>query len=399
MGMSSSEVEERTPGRLALPSLVVSGFATKPARILVTLLLIEIAQTFGHTVGAIGQIQTLSSSIEIVSALLMGALSIRFKHKALLMIGLGFLGLSALGCYAAVSLRMMLIAYALTGLGTAMTLPMAITLVGEHLPLDRRSSAIGMISAGMSVSYVVSPSLINYVSDLSGWRYACLVYVLPIPVIGLLIAALGLPTEPRNSNWVGVGGYVEGFREVFTRRSASACVVGTILALAAWQGIVFYGISFFRSRYLVSSGWGSLVLSSLALIFTLGTLWSGRLVNRFGRKPFTVLTILLLSIFTIAYTNLPDIWLSLGAAHLGSFFAGLMYTAANSLALEQVPSFRGTMMSINAAAIGMGVALGSAVGGMALQRFDWEVLGISLGLLGLAAAATYCLLAVDPTRT
>jgi predicted MFS family arabinose efflux permease len=56
-------------------------------------------------------------------------------------------------------------------------------------------------------------------------------------------------------------------------------------------------------------------------------------------------------------------------------------------------------MSINAAAIGMGVALGSAVGGMALQWFGWGVLGISLGLLGIGAAAIYALLAVDPIQT
>ena len=122
-------------------------------------------------------------------------------------------------------------------------------------------------------------------------------------------------------------------------------------------------------------------------------------MNRFGRKPFTVMTVLAFSIFTIVYTNLPDMWLSLAIAHLGAFFAGLMYTAANSLALEQVPAFRGTMMSINAAAIGTGVALGSAVGGVALQWFDWSVVGISLGLLGIGAAVIYALLAMDPTQT
>ena len=246
--MNSRQEEERTPGKLALPSLVISGFATKPARILVTLLLIEIAQTFGYAVGAMGQIQTVSSTIEIVSALLMGALSIRFKHKTLLMIGLGFLSVSALGCYTAVSFDMVFIAYALTGLGTAMTLPIAITLVGEHFPLEKRSSAIGMISAGMSIAYVVSPALINYISDFGGWRHVFLVYVLPIPIIGLLLAARGLPAEPGSSSSAGVGEFAKGFKQVLTSRSASACVVGTILTLAAGQGIVFYGGSCPKGR-------------------------------------------------------------------------------------------------------------------------------------------------------
>jgi DHA1 family bicyclomycin/chloramphenicol resistance-like MFS transporter len=256
-----------------------------------------------------------------------------------------------------------------------------------------------MIDAGMGTAGVVSPALTSYISGLGGWRSAFLIYVLPIPIIGLLLAAKGLPRAPSSNDLESVGGWAEGFKQVLTNRSSLACAASIILSLAAWQGLVFYGISFFRQRFLVSPAWSSALLSSLALMYTLGTLWSGRLVNRFGRKPFTVFTVLAFSIFTVAYANLPNMWLSLGAAYLGAFFAGLMFTAANSLALEQVPGFRGTMMSINAAAIGMGVALGSAVGGMALQWFGWGILGISLGLLGIGAAANYALLAVDPIQT
>lgn len=61
----------------------------------------------GYAVGAMGQIQTVSSTVEIVSALLMDALSIRFRHKALLITDLGFLSISALGCYTAVSFEML----------------------------------------------------------------------------------------------------------------------------------------------------------------------------------------------------------------------------------------------------------------------------------------------------
>ena len=215
-----SQQEQATSGGLVLTSLVIAGFATKPARIVITLLLIEVAQTFGSAVGAMGQIQTVSSIMEILSALLMGALSVRFRHKTLLMIGLGFLGLSALGCFGALSFNTMLIAYALTGLGTAMALPMATTLVGEHLALEKRSIAIGMISAGMSIAYVVSPTLINQISRLGSWRYAFLIYVLPVPSIGLLLAARSLPTRLPSSDPKGAGRLAEGFRKITTNRSA-----------------------------------------------------------------------------------------------------------------------------------------------------------------------------------
>lgn len=76
-----------------------------------------------------------------------------------------------------------------------------------------------------------------------------------------------------------------------------------------------------------------------------------------------------------------------------------MYAAATSLTLEQVPRFRGAMMSIRAAALSVGQALGAGVGGLALLLYDYEFVGISLGGMGIIGAAIFYLLAIDPTRT
>ena len=76
----------------------------------------------------------------------------------------------------------------------------------------------------------------------------------------------------------------------------------------------------------------------------------------------------------------------------------MVTSAANNLTLEQVPEFRGTMMSIDTAAINLGSALGTALGGLALLSFDYEGLGIALGVMGVAAAVVFYLLTTDPTR-
>jgi len=74
-------------------------------------------------------------------------------------------------------------------------------------------------------------------------------------------------------------------------------------------------------------------------------------------------------------------------------------SAANSLTLEQVPKFRGTMMSINSAVMNLGPAIGAALGGLTLVLFDYEVLGLTLGAMGIVAAIVFQTLAIDPTRT
>ncbi|MFX0210333.1 MAG: MFS transporter, partial [Candidatus Hodarchaeota archaeon] len=78
-------------------------------------------------------------------------------------------------------------------------------------------------------------------------------------------------------------------------------------------------------------------------------------------------------------------------------FSGLLATASFSLTLEQVPNFRGTMMSLRTAATGMGAALGAGVGGLALNWLDYEGIGIALGAMSLTATFIFYLLVSDPT--
>jgi predicted MFS family arabinose efflux permease len=55
------------------------------------------------------------------------------------------------------------------------------------------------------------------------------------------------------------------------------------------------------------------------------------------------------------------------------------------------------MMSIDSAVLNLGSALGTAFGGLALLSFDYEGLGIVLGVMGVASALVFQFLTIDPT--
>jgi len=67
-----------------------------------------------------------------------------------------------------------------------------------------------------------------------------------------------------------------------------------------------------------------------------------------------------------------------------------------SLTIEQVPDSRGTMMSINAIFITLGLALGGAVGGVALVLGGWISVLLSFAALSLIAVAIYFFFTKDP---
>jgi predicted MFS family arabinose efflux permease len=79
--------------------------------------------------------------------------------------------------------------------------------------------------------------------------------------------------------------------------------------------------------------------------------------------------------------------------------SGVSISSSNSLSLEQVPSYRSSMMSLNTAATNMGRAMGSGVGGIIFLFYSYEGLGYILGAFSFLAASIYSILVKDPINS
>jgi len=383
-------------GRLFLPSLVLAGFATQPAETILSLLLIDIAESFNKPVGTMSQIRTTAAVLTLVSAVCMGVISVNMRHKTLLLSGLGCFMASAIGCSLAVDYSTMLAAYSLSGVGLAMVSPMAFALIGRHVPLERRANATGYFIAGNASSFMVGGPVLSYLTRLGGWRYAFLFYMLPIAATGAVLSWLGVPPEDNKPS--GGGSYTEGVKALLLNGSVLACLLGGLLAKATWQGVISYGVSFYRERFLLSRGWASLVLSGIALAFIVGVLGSGRIINKLGRKTVTFASFLLTGLFSVFYMNMPVFAVSVAVILVMSVVSGLRRNAGQSLSLEQAPGYRGSMMSLSTAGDSLGSALGAGLGGLALTAGGYRLVGLVLGVLGLLSSLIIRLYAVDPTE-
>ena len=384
--------------RLFLPALATASFASGPITVLAALLLIDIGNTFGTSVGVTGQINTLYSAAAVIFALLTGALSIKFRHRSLLLVGLFLMAISATGCFLALDFVTLLAFYSLSGAGYAIVNPMAFTLVGDHFPLEKRANAIGLIIAGGALVYVIGAPLIAVMSGYEGWRFPFLGFVLPILLISLLLAYLGLPSTPNRRQAPSETKTNPRPKAIFLNRSVIACLIGDTLRSAAFVAIVLYATSFFRQRFLVPTDSASLILLGGALSYVFGSLTTGRFINRTGRKSSTVLAALLSGTLTVSFSLVPNVWISLILMLMASWFFGMVASSANSLILEQTPELKGTLMSIDTALLNAGSAFGSTVGGLALLNFGYEGLGSVLGTIGIVAALVFYLLAKDPTK-
>ncbi|MFQ6123078.1 MAG: hypothetical protein ACE5R6_00510 [Candidatus Heimdallarchaeota archaeon] len=109
-GEISIHTEElRALGRVFLPSMALSYSVAVLPTLMIGVLLLDIGPTFNQSVGVTGQLQTAASLVAMLSALLMGAWSVRFNHKSLLLMGLLATSLATAGCFLALNFPMLLI--------------------------------------------------------------------------------------------------------------------------------------------------------------------------------------------------------------------------------------------------------------------------------------------------
>jgi predicted MFS family arabinose efflux permease len=388
--------ETQKTGRLLLPALFTAIYAVWTPSIISTLLLLEIADSFGVPVGVTGQMVTFQSALGIASAVLTGALSVRYAPKALLISGLVLHLVSGVGSGFAPSLWVLFLAFSISGFALSVISPMVWTLVGEHLPAEKRAGAAGWIIAAGSLTYLLGSPLIGFLERLGSWRLGFFAYHIPVVLVALLISYWGIPVSGGQSqSRVGV---FKGIRQVLKDRSALSCLLGMAFGSAVYQSISYYSVSFFRVRFDIPLAWASFLILAFALLWTVGGFTGGRLVNRYGRKGLSVIGCALVGLSSIGYVLIPTIWVSLGAVLLGNVFCGLWINAQISLSLEQIPEYRGSMMSLNSASMNLGSVFGAGLGGYLLLGGDWVLMGMSIGVLGPLAAIILKLWAIDPMK-
>ena len=102
------------------------------------------------------------------------------------------------------------------------------------------------------------------------------------------------------------------------------------------------------------------------------------------------------SLASLVYPSLDGVWLAAFLIVAGHLFGAFQYSACISYGLEQVPGFKGSMMSISSAFTYIGYAIGTGVGGAVLLAYGWGALGLTLGALGLVGSLIYALFTSDP---
>jgi predicted MFS family arabinose efflux permease len=276
---------------------------------------------------------------------------------------------------------------------------MTYALIGELLPAEKRGWAIGLTVSALTAAYIIVAPLSGVISSFAGWRSVLLWLILPLSIVCLGLAFLGIPTKPSQEGLAPKPFYSKTLKEVLFNKSAIACVIGTAL-FTSISVIPIYAVSFYRVTFAVSPTIGGIFSAVAAGGAIIGGLVGGKLVNRLGRKPLTIIAGLGSGTASILFSYIPNIYVSVVFWAIAAATASIAITALFSLVIEQVPGSKASMMSINTAFQNVGLIMGILIGEMILNVYsnNFQLLMTIFGGLGASAAPIILLFTRDPSE-
>jgi DHA1 family inner membrane transport protein len=389
-----SEVSDKeSKGRLILPALTISRTAPQAQRIVTSLLLIEIGSTYGTSIGVTNQINTFYSAAAVVAALLMGFLSVRYKHRYLLVLGISLSVIATLGSCVAPTFTVLLFLSSVLGFAANMVVPMTGSLIGEHFPPDTRGKVMGWLIAGPAALYVIGYPIVNLIGD---WKASFLLFALPLVVASLALTLVGVPDKENPPTG---GDILAGYKGILTNGSALASLVTYGLGMGVWQISLSLSASFYRQEFSMSRTLVSYFTIGMALAYVAGALVSGRTISIMGLKRTTFIMVSLLGASTMIRFVFLNAVVAVVLGFTTCLFSGIFSAAAQGLNLEQVPRLRGAMMSMTSAFGSIGSVLSLSLGGAFLIEYGWGVMGLIIGAFGILAGGVLLLFAKDTLRT
>jgi EmrB/QacA subfamily drug resistance transporter len=351
------------------------------------------------------------------------ALGDRFGRKRMFVLGLGIFTVASAAAALAPSMGALIAARAVQGLGSALVMPLTLTLLSAAFPAERRGVALGIWAAISGIAVASGPLVGGAVIEGISWQW---IFWLNVPV-GLLIVplaiarlresfgpdkALDLPGLALASGgllgivWGLVNGNADGWTSASIVASLAAGVV-LLVAFVMWELRTerpMLPMRFFRNRGFSAANGASLAMSfgMFGSIFLLTQFFqtaqgyspleaglrvlpwtampmvvapiAGALSERIGARPILALGLALqavglawiaaVSSATVAYSSLVGPFIISGIG-MGLFFAPMAYVILGAVR----PSEEGKASGANNAVREVGGVLGVAVLASVFSRY------------------------------
>ena len=363
--------------------LIASSFMLGMSEFIVVGILPDIAADLKISEVTVGNLVSLFAFVYAPVTPLGSALSARFPRFATHLTLIGIFLAGNLLCAFAPNYAVLVVARIMIALVSGTLVAVAMTYVPDVTTDRFRTKFIAWVFSGFSIASVVGVPVGTWVANTFGWRWAF--HMINVLTVGMVVAL------PRNSHIVKIG-FLPQFRLFFDRRIQLG-VLTVVFGAAASYVFYTYLTPIMRDEVHVPEQYLSVGL----VIFGAACLWSnlygGKLADRGrGVEPLTHIRPIYCAHAVLMASLVVAHWVPVYGALLLVVLGMFMYLQNSAsqvlymdVASQSHPGSLNLAASLNSMSFNIGIALGSAVGGLINGHFGLMWLG-PVGALFLVCA-------------
>ncbi len=392
--MAKSDVAKERFFNLPVIVLISLSFMLGMSEFIVVGILPDIAAGLKVSEVTVGNLVSLFAFVYAPVTPLGSALSARFPRFATHLTLVGVFLIGNVLCAFAPNYGVLVVARILIALVSGTLVAIAMTYAPDVTTEQYRTKFIAWVFSGFSIASVVGVPVGTWVANTFGWRWAFhLVNVLTVALIVLMVMVL-----PRNSHIVKIG-FLPQFRLFFDRRIQLG-VLDVVFGAAATYVFYTYLTPIMRDEVHVPERYLSVGL----VIFGAACLWSnlygGKLADRGrGVEPLMHIRPIYCAHAVLMASLIVTHWVPVYGALLLVVLGMFMYLQNSAsqvlymdVASQSHPGSLNLAASLNSMSFNIGIAVGSAVGGLVNTHLGLMWLGPVGAIFLLCAVGTTTLL-------
>lgn len=216
-----------------------------------------------------------------VCSLFAGTLGDRFNRRQIIVISLVVFVIGSVLCASAVNFPMLVMGRFLQGLGIAGPCVLAYAVISDLYPVAKQAALMGILNGLTSGAMAIAPILGSYITLYFGWR-ANFILLLLLGITCLVVGYLYIPNRQGDATVsLSPKAYLPLLRST---KLMTFLLSFCFLATTYWVFIGMAPILYMHALEVPLKEFG-LYQGVLAGAFAIGSLFSGRILQRFGQKP------------------------------------------------------------------------------------------------------------------
>ncbi len=372
----------QSPDRLLIPTLSACNFVIGLGAFVIIGLLEPLGADLDRSAAQAGQLMTVYAVAYAVLSPVLVALTGRVGRRRVMAAGFAIFAVAAAVSAMAPNFYVLSGARVIAAAGAGIFTPLAAAVAAALYPEEQRAKVLASVFFGLTVSQVAGVPAGSWIAYTFGWRWALwMVLAFALPCIWLIWTRVpaGLRFQPVT---------MADLRDTVAEWRMMLAIAFTTSFLGA-NYVLFTYVAPLLSE---TMGFGRngitlvLVIAGVGAVF--GNIMGGILADRLGwHRTLTGLCVAQM-LLTPVFSLLPFSTAALVIVFFAWALVSWSFMAGQQLRLIAMAGHRApVVLALNAAAVYVGAALGSALGGLMITTFGLGALGLTAGIVSAVALA------------